>query len=750
MKTTKLNSITLVLFLGLSTFVVGALKANADATLCHRYTFDDENVSDYQGVIDGTEVGSPAYVTSAYLGGMVIELNGSNQHVKFASIPFGSDFSIAAWVNVADNPAGPGFTNANGTVRQEISMLMANCLPGDERNGFQLFVNNQWAEDSDGVVTFATGDGTHGEEARCNSVRLATDEWHHIAVVVDAEWYARLYIDAVPVVTDGLVQLDFETEAAWAIGANSSDDTGNAFKGQIDDVRIYSGFLTEGQIAALTTRPIPPANTLVHRYTFEGSNANDCVGTLDGLTDFPDNVTYEFDTSVSNIVALFNGTNAAIVFEETDFGAVFSVAAWVKVTNSPVDLVAYPGHTNANGTARQRICTIMANQDAGNAEDGFGLFVNNDWDPNYDGVLTLATGNGLDAGNIYTPGGLLTESSWHHVAFVANRLDSLAHLYVDGSRLVSHGVIRNDFENSYYWKMGSFLNQYCFFNGRMDDVRIYTGILSAGQVSDMYESEAPPISYYHRYTFMDDNANDSEGTLNGTPLNNPAYAEGPLPDLDSKAIVLNGNNQYVHFPATDFGCQYSIAAWVDVADNPAGPSFTNANGSVRQKTCMLMANCLAGGARNGFQMLINNEWNEDCDGVFQLLTGDGVSGVAAANSSVIITNDEWHHVAAVVDVDTLRVHMYIDGETVVSNGQLCAGFQHVSSWSLGANDSDTANAFKGKIADVRIYSMLLSDKDVKDIYENIPEPAGAIGLFAAILCSGSMFRRSQGKCLRKQ
>ena len=87
--------------------------------------------------------------------------------------------------------------------------------------------------------------------------------WHHVAMTRDANWVIRVYLDGVVQATTphtlDPAEADATTDAActaapvfpnfvW-IGGDLANST--YFHGSIDDVRIYSGVLTDEEIAAL-------------------------------------------------------------------------------------------------------------------------------------------------------------------------------------------------------------------------------------------------------------------------------------------------------------------------------------------------------------------------------------------------------------------------------------------------------------------------------------------------------------------
>lgn len=93
---------------------------------------------------------------------------------------------------------------------------------------------------------------------------LAPGEWHHVALVCDARFGGRatFYVDGRPAGDDFLslgLQLDLYRFriGGWNRWENSPN---NNLHGEIDDLRVYSGMLTQEEVVGLADNPDKPAN----------------------------------------------------------------------------------------------------------------------------------------------------------------------------------------------------------------------------------------------------------------------------------------------------------------------------------------------------------------------------------------------------------------------------------------------------------------------------------------------------------
>ncbi len=192
-------------------------------------------------------------------------------------------------------------------------------------------------------------------------------------------------------------------------------------------------------------------------HDFSGSGLN---GALSGVTLGQTGRVYN--------AMLFNGTNSYAAASSTG-AAVFSVSAWVK-----------PNGTQTDGAG------ILS--DSGGSDTNYRLVFNG-------GTTTLFGGIYSGAAWHNTPNSpALSTSSWSHVVFAFD--GSSLTLFVDATRIGS-----TTWSGTPGHGDALYLGRYStiYYNGYVDDVRIYNRALSATEVAQLYKATA-----YDRYFYLDD------------------------------------------------------------------------------------------------------------------------------------------------------------------------------------------------------------------------------------------------------
>lgn len=125
-------------------------------------------------------------------------------------------------------------------------------------------------------------------------------------------------------------------------------------------------------------------------------------------------------------------------------------------------------------------------------------------------------------------------------------------------------------------------------------------------------------------------------------------------------------------------------------------------------------------SRNIIAKSSNNayRWRINPDGGCWLLINDGTGYEVLQPSGYTFPNQGWHHHAVTVDFSTGKVTWYTDGVEVIS-ATTTKKFVNNAAGDLliGAFTSTTAENWKGKINDVRVYNHVLSEREIKELYK---------------------------------
>lgn len=314
-------------------------------------------------------------------------------------------------------------------------------------------------QDNAGTPAIAFGScGSTAAEYTSVNYSLPLNTWSHVCGTLAAGNTVNIYVNGVSVVTTTGVTTNWQTNPPGMnlqIG-NFNGAGGYAFKGAIDDVRIYDSALSAFQIRQLAVQ-IPAG--LVARYDFNGDKA-DVSG---------------FGQDLSN-----NGANLDVDrFGLANASARFTSSAYFDGAMNGFPLGATPrtvcAWTNPftlfNGTFSE---VVMY----GNATNGWGFGM--------DAAGGLPNGRVfiLDTAGDYVwnkPHGL---NIWRHVC--ATYDGSAETLYVDAFPVASVARAINTGSGSLVIGKGIFGGG-DYFNGNIDDVRIYNRALSIPEIQALLQ-----------------------------------------------------------------------------------------------------------------------------------------------------------------------------------------------------------------------------------------------------------------------
>lgn len=311
------------------------------------------------------------------------------------------------------------------------------------------------------------------------------------------------------------------------------------------------------------------------------------------------------------------------------------------------------------------------------------------------GQLAVDIAGGSVQGN-----SLVNDGRWHHVAAALTNSDSAGideiNLYVDGvlqtnTRNGSACVINTDASAHVYlgtvYSNGSFSS---YFNGRMDEVRIYDTALDDAQIAQLAQNGL--IAYWP----LNDSGMIAAEAINGCDgmlmnMKIPLRTGGPQID----ALRFNGIDQYIAVP----GCM--------------GVSGKNS------RTCMAWVKTAGS---NDDQVILS--WGSSAPGqrwIFRVLATGELSvavGGGYTRGNLSIADDQWHHVAAVLENDgtpvLTEIRFYVDGvlvpATAINAYPINTGIEPVYIGKV--NSISLPNYYNGLLDDIRIYNRALADWEI--------------------------------------
>ena len=688
----------------------------------------DENGDDISGNgHHGTPQGGVSFVNDPERG-QVASFDGVDGVIDMGDVDdfevLDGSMSFAVWVKTA-------FDGADG-------MNILTMIERQENfGGYRFLIRNDC---SSGALDFSVNyDWSSGEQLTvAASSRINDGNWHHVCGVVDrGEDTVHLYIDGIDDIA--------ETGCSWLPQADStgfgSSDSGTApfilgnrhetstyLNGLIDEVRVYRRALSQAEVDELINLPTEPPEPpdlnagLVGHFPLDidgdDVSGNGHHGTPQG------GVTFVSD-STRGQVASFNGVDGIINMGDVDDFEVLdgsmSFSAWFKTSiddpNSMHILSMMKQQFNYDGYR------LMIRGNSTCSPNALDFNVNYDWG-NEESLVVAALRR-------------VNDGDWHHVCAVVDRTTETAHLYLDGVDDIgetgcswlpnadSTGLGSSD-SGSTSFLIGNRGTLDTYWNGEIDEVRIYDRALSQAEVDELInlptEPPEPPdlndglVGHFP----LDENGDDVSGNgHHGTPQGGVTFVSDPV---RGQVASFNGVDGFINCGDVDdfeiLDGSMSFSAWVKTA-------FDGANGMHLLAMLKDQANF------DGYRFLVRKDCSAgalDFSVNYDLNSGDQLTVAALTR----VNDGDWHHVCGVVDRDEETVHLFIDGiDDIGETG--CSWLPQADSSGFGLSDSETTpfiignkdqttSHWNGEIDEVRIYRRALSQAEVEELMNLPTEP----------------------------
>lgn len=402
--------------------------------LIAEWKFDENSGSiayDQLGINNGAITG---YTWTTGISGSALQFDGEGGHVqvpKTQSInPVGDKISFSFWFKMSEVGSG----------------------------GAMIFQNTKYIVrlDAQGRLTFALYTPLYVDVVMTYSDRILNTDWHHGAAVYDGE-SMKIYVDGVLKASGSNTGALHSTNSDVYIGNQNSI---NHFNGTIDEVLIYDVALTETQINQIysdTPKPGDGEESLISYWKLDesdGTSAADSHGTNNGTM-----TNAVWGSGVVGNCLNFNGIEGNVkIINTPELNPVNSITmmAWAR--------------TQANLT-----CKIAQKGDW----DGHGIGQGK-WDGWNVGIRTNDNVSHL----IHWGGGLPVLNEWYHLAMTYD--GATLKMYVNGQLRNSAPVTGNLKINTRDFSIGSDNNAQKFFNGSIDEVKIYGTALSQTEIQANY------------------------------------------------------------------------------------------------------------------------------------------------------------------------------------------------------------------------------------------------------------------------
>ncbi len=511
--------------------------------------------------------------------------------------------------------------------------------------------------------------------------------WHHVAVVSDGTDLENvlLYVDGKRETLTTTASRTINTQASGdvIIGAFSGS---LYFDGYIDDVRIYGraiGGMEILELAAIgpvahwklddgtgTTATDSSANS--YDGTLNGNPAWTSGGFVDGALDFDGDGDYvEIDGTSGTAYTGIHNDNPR------------TVCAWIRATYSADQLGAIVSW-GEDTTAGKR--WLFALDDSSGA------------------VRVLLNGGGTIVGTQD-----LRDGRWHHVAAVlvndgvTTSWVSDITMYVDGilesSTVVGDCAIATIDNENVHIGAHYRTDARCYFNGFIDDVRIYDMALSAGQIKDL-AAERP---YLEAYWPLNEGTGSTARNKDALGINDIGFYDGTFKgDLKGPEWTDGIFDGAIDFDPSDD--QYiSIDDYKGICGNQA----RTCSAWIKTTTlCVIM---------HWGQDVLGGRWTTVVDSAGHLRQEVGGGAIVG---STVISDGNWHHVAVVSDgTDLENVLLYVDGiqETLTTTASRTIDTQPADDATIGVYLGNIYY-FDGLIDDVRIYNVALTPKQIGQLF----------------------------------
>lgn len=471
-----------------------------------------------------------------------IAATGFSQYYFNKAVQFGNGAYYSSVSQAQFNPPANGITIEAWVYLDTITTDMA-IVGKNFATGYALTLRE--VSSTEAIIRFNMAGGFVNSTG---TVKL--HEWTHIAVSYDNINTVKFYLNGIstPVAFGSLAGAIPTNSDEFRIGA---DHFGGVpaffFPGQIDEVRIWNGVRTDGEIASHKFVPLGVDNTTgtpyKQRHGFR-MNMNSATDTL-----FSD--CWPHYAMVPHNVTVKNYSDNTSPYVDYNNHLVFNGASGLKIESNFASSALTPGKSITIETWVRMDETVVIpfmnifNQSGGNNDYPWGLYA-----VPATGEVYFDMNSGSDAS---ISGGNIADQRWHHIAATCDNATGTAKLYIDGELIGSQTFDPNTQsmdQTTYPWYVGTigatdFITNK--FAGGIDEARLWRNTVRTQAEIKKYmytgldkNINDPDIDSLVVFNFDGTSRQSNEPILKKMPLLYGSFHEGYAFFSSSKANTVNG------------------------------------------------------------------------------------------------------------------------------------------------------------------------------------------------------------------
>ncbi len=464
------------------------------------------------------------------------------------------------------------------------------------------------------------------------------------------------------------------------------------FNGIIDEVSIYNYVLTPSQIIERYNQTIENYGSVTNLVSYwkldenSGTTAFDSIGPNDAVID-----STSWIDGIHNSGLLFDDQRDSLSVDSSESLRIrddMSISFWFNVDSLP------SGSDDA-------LFTYTANGESEQHNTLYELFLDSSGDLTYKHEYD----NGID--QTFTFDANILASSWYHLVLTRDSAANQVTVYLNNVEIGSftYTTPPTGGESSKLYLGSDRPNQRRAFNGIMDEIRLYTGVLSTSEIEELFNEfntqQSGLISYWEFNENSGSTAFDTVGSNHGT-IYDATWTTG----LNGSCLSFDGDHDYVTVfddNSLDLSTSGTIEVWVNI------DSYQSFAGIVHK------------GEETDFsdEAYTLQFWNSP--GSLRFAITDENNDMAYVDSSSLLELNTWYHIVATWNESSLS--LFINGEldnsesntiTTVrdSNGALQIGSQLTEDY----NSNYGVFGFDGLIETVKLHHLALSTEEINQSY----------------------------------